>query len=103
MVSVELGDLEPVALKNCNGNLSKYIRELVSQDNNKKIESNRIYLLQLLCFLFLGITLFVFAIDISIELPTLLLNSLMIFSGILLIMFSLFSYKRSRSIKMEVA
>ena len=104
MVSVELvderADMEQIGKQYCNGNLSRHLRNLI-WNHHKNIQTiqkteQRQNFFQTAMFLFLGVTLLtlaasqIFNID---QLVTINL-SLLIFSGIIIIIYVLTNYKK---------
>ena len=104
--SLDLGDIYETAKQNCNGNLSEYLRNLVKEDDQKlehqKKICNMTELLQLLSFLFLGILFFILAINITIDLPTIVQISIFIFAGILLMILSILTIRTKYKFKKGV-
>lgn len=98
MTSIKLGDMEEIANKYANGNLSNFLRTLIREHHLKQLNcevdvktEKKVSLFQSLCFFFLGITLFVaiygYYMTTVYSLITLIMLSLSVFSLVLISMF----------------
>ena len=113
MTSIELmderADMEQIAKIHSNGNLSKYIRDLIWKDH-KGIETrekthNKIALFQIIMFLFLGLTLSLFAL--SLITPLLILTNMAVLclalSGMLSFVYAVLVFIKNKKPKEVIA
>jgi len=108
MTSIELtderGDMEQIAKLHCNGNLSKYVRDLIWKNHkgikNKEKTNNTIILYQTIMFLFLGLTLSLYALSqiTPIEFLTNLAIFCLAFSGLLIFIYAIMFFNRNHKL-----
>lgn len=105
MVSIELGDMEHIAQKYCDGNLSRYLRQLIQQDHllhtTQQKNSITLFLFQFIIYSSIGLTFLV--ISFSLIFPILIVATLILsfISGIVLLLYGTiyvyyFKYKKMR-------
>jgi len=110
MASIELGDMEEIARKNSNGNLSNYLRTIIREDHIKRLEivteektDMKINLFQSFCFFFLAITLFVsiygYYTTTVYSLITLIMLSLSVFSIVFIAFYMYLNLMQHRKTK----
>lgn len=108
MASIELGETEGIAKQYSNGNISKFIRDLIMNyhhQQNKKQEiqetNKKQTLFQSIMFFIMGITFLTTAVSQIINITILTTTSiyLLIFSGLLLMYYTKINYKKMVNIK----
>lgn len=101
MVSVELGDMEELARRNSNGNLSQYLRRLIYEDQKKKPIRHKTYIFQLFCFVILGLMFFIFALDATVILPLSVFAIMLSITGTCFIFLAVLLYHTMRKQEVE--
>ena len=108
MTSLELGETEEIAKQYSNGNISKFIRDLIMNYHHKQMKktqehktSKKIFLFQNSMFLFLGFTFLVVAINAvtSLNVITFLAVACLFLSGTFSFLYAIIGFIISNKIK----
>lgn len=105
MTSIELGEAEQIASQYCNGNLSKFIRDLVMDYHHKRTQiqetkktDNRAFLVQNTVFLFISASFIALGLSLKIDIVSSIAVSLLVISAVLLILLVIINHKKHRLI-----
>ena len=98
MTNLTLDETEEIAKQYCNGNLSKFIRDLIMDYHHRKQQGkqeeektdNKISIFQNTMFLFLGVALLLFGMSqvVPIDILTIIATSFLLLSGFFLFLYA---------------
>jgi len=106
MASLELKETEEIAKQYSNGNMSKFVRDLIREYHHKQLRiqeveknDNKVLFFQNIMFIFLGVTFLIFALSSIMDYLLVFNMALMVISGLLLIIYVLLNVNQHMKIK----
>ena len=101
----ERGDSETIAKMYNNGNISKFIRDLIWNYHYKRIQiqiakktDNKIFLVQNTVFLFISASFIALGLSLKVDIVSSITVSLLVISAVLLVLLVIINHKKHRRI-----
>lgn len=105
MTSIELGETERIANQYCNGNLSKFIRDLVmnyhhkqTQKQEKQKTEKKMFFMQNIMFMVISATFLILGLSLQIDLLNSIAITLLIVSSSLIMILVVLNHKKYKII-----
>lgn len=109
MTSIELGETERIANQYCNGNLSKFVRDLVMDYHHRQTQKQelqktdkKMLFMQNTIFLVISATFLVLGFSLQLNILDSIAISLLVISGLLIIILVVLNHKKYKLVNLGV-